>query len=771
MKKLGIILLCLCMLLTGCHNKGNGKDSKSGSSEDITAITNSNTNEVNAASVSSANKTDTLTAKLLTLNKEWSLVKSFDTIGVDYEEPVYQAKVKSYTIKKNLSNIKNIGQFSGFTKAQKAMLVKNGFVVVPGSEARINYTYDDNEYKGVPNFISSDCALHLYHQFYDKSLMSVESGYLYDDLDAMTKQMLDKSVLLLEELKDEKLKTLQEKNVVYFMIARMLFKKSDHLDVKADQKLLDLARQEYQLCQSAAGLKKSPLFQVDFDYSQFKVRGHYTRSKKLGKFFKAMMWFGTAPFAFTDQQGNLLYDNIYQSLLITFTAFSDSEAECDAKHWSDIYQPTTQYVGESDDVNLLDMNSLRLSVYGSSDDPNIFNDEAYLDQLAKAVKNLPEPQIKASLVSLSTPAGKQFRFMGQRYILDSEILQKLIDSVKRPIPTSLDVMGVLGSNTAENLLFKVYQPQKAWPEYTEKYRDLKEKVTALQAGYWKTNLYSGWLWSIQDVLTEYGSGSGMPFFMTSKAWKYKSLNTALGSYTELKHDSVLYGKQPMAEGGGPEAYADQHYVEPDITLYSKLLYLMDDTVSILKEKNMLNQSINSGAESYKSFLELLLQCSIKELKNEALSKEEKKQLLWSGGTMETIINDFSMGASSDGAIEKDITDMLVTDIATCKDTYLTLGTGYFDQIYVVVPEKGKLYLARGSVYSFYEFTNNSRLTDEEWWSWQGINKVKADFGDYMQQDKPTKRVPDQPSWIQYFKTGSNHVMIEPLDVDWNKLSE
>ena len=37
--------------------------------------------------------------------------------------------------------------------------------------------------------------------------------------------------------------------------------------------------------------------------------------------------------------------------------------------------------------------------------------------------------------------------------------------------------------------------------------------------------------------------------MQSDAWLDKQLNTSLGSWTELKHDTILYAKQAYAEMG------------------------------------------------------------------------------------------------------------------------------------------------------------------------------------------------------------------------------
>jgi hypothetical protein len=405
------------------------------------------------------------------------------------------------------------------------------------------------------------------------------------------------------------------------------------------------------------------------------------------------------------------------------------------------------------------------------EDPNAFNDEKYYSRLELAVKALPEPKIQGKMISSTLQTEKQFRFMGQRYILDSDILQDLITPIVRPIPSGLDVMGVLGSGLAEQLQFEVYQPQEKWPEYTIHYKEWKDKVAALNADFWATNLYTGWLWTLQTALTEYDKISGMPFFMTTQAWKNKALSTALGSYTELKHDTVLYGKQAIAEMGGPIEYADYHYVEPEVVLYMKLYYLTDYTISILKERGMLNESLMRGADEYKELLQFLITCSTKELNNEPLTEEENDQLLRYGGSMESIATYFLNGIVDEDYPNIEISDMLVSDISSAPGAYLTLGTGYFDQIYVVVPVNGSLYLSRGSVYSHYEFTSTSRLTDEQWWELNGIKVIHQEYADFPEINEPSEQLPKQPEWINTFKSDSNNVTITPLEVDWEKLNE
>ena len=67
---------------------------------------------------------------------------------------------------------------------------------------------------------------------------------------------------------------------------------------------------------------------------------------------------------------------------------------------------------------------------------------------------------------------------------------------------------------------------------------------------WTETLNNAWLYSFFPLLEPVGEG--YPEFMRSTSWLDKQLNTALGSWAELKHDTILYAKQVYAEmGGGP----------------------------------------------------------------------------------------------------------------------------------------------------------------------------------------------------------------------------
>lgn len=67
---------------------------------------------------------------------------------------------------------------------------------------------------------------------------------------------------------------------------------------------------------------------------------------------------------------------------------------------------------------------------------------------------------------------------------------------------------------------------------------------------------------------------------------------------------------------------------------------------------------------------------------------------------------------------KDHPAALIADVATNPDLKLVLeeATGNIFTIYALVPVNGKLQLAQGGVYSYYEFSwpAKDRLTDKQW---------------------------------------------------------
>ena len=62
----------------------------------------------------------------------------------------------------------------------------------------------------------------------------------------------------------------------------------------------------------------------------------------------------------------------------------------------------------------------------------------------------------------------------------------------------------------------------------------------------------------------------------------------------------------------------------------------------------------------------------------------------------------------------DLMRVVENNVGLPKDEIFSIGTGKPMEIFVIYPHEGKLYLGRGATFSYYEFLNKERLTDEDW---------------------------------------------------------
>lgn len=140
--------------------------------------------------------------------------------------------------------------------------------------------------------------------------------------------------------------------------------------------------------------------------------------------------------------------------------------------------------------------------------------------------------------------------------------------------------------------------------------------------------------------------------------------------------------------------------------------------------------------------------SNKELKEEELTEDEYTFIEGYGGSIEH----FWYETVKDGADPESISTQtypaaLVVDIATDPDgNVLEAATGNPSGIYVIVKVADKIKIAKGSVYSFYQFPwpMNNRLTDTEWRQMMGISPSEDGF---FQTDPNIK----QPEWTDSYR--------------------
>ncbi|WP_019227543.1 DUF3160 domain-containing protein [Sedimentibacter sp. B4] len=730
----------------------------------------------------------------------WNLDISLYNVKVPYDLPDFKPQAEEVRLNQDLVELFNAGQFEGFTDNQKTAIYQDGFVVLkPSYEAlKMHHLYESSLYKQIPTFITVDSALHMYRLYFDNSLKMVESSVLYEKLENISKNMLIESI---EAYKDEKLSNMREelKSVAaYFLTADMLLD-IDTSSIDVPEEVISLAQKETNLIVAAEGYSKSPITNKDLDYSQFTVRGHYAGNEKLEKYFKAMMWYGLCGFPIFDEtkiEPELDMENLTIAMTITCLALEKEEI---FKDFENIYSTTALYTGMSDDLGLFELRDMVVKVYGADPDLNKFKDSSYNDDLLKAALLLPQPQIKPKYTESTAPAGRQFRFMGQRYSFDAESLQNLMEPIQRPVPSGLDVVASLGSERAEEILDKYYQPKIKWNKYEYNLNLLRQKQEGFTTDDWQKDLYKGWLWTIKSSAANYEKTDGMPKFMRSEKWTDKNIHTALGSYAELKHDTILYMKQAVAEmGGGPDLSIPYNYVEPNAEVYASLKWLTEYTKEHLRIRNMLNEQSANVLDSIIEMQEVLMNVSVKELTNQEITAEENDMLYTYGGRIDSMVQimNYMMWEKNIDA-GNDYTTAIVADIATIApnslypaSNYLEIGNGLPLEIYVVCRTNGKTYLARGALFNYYEFLSHERLTDLKWHNMLGIRKVvmalnpatgqyeetdieslpNSDYYEIIEIEEPDLPVVSKPEWTNSFvSTESNNVSIkENMELDWLK---
>lgn len=664
----------------------------------------------------------------------------FQISGKTYQPLQFTAQAPAYTVSEDLSNIENLDQFSNLTEKQRAMIAQNGFVVVPTDSEQLFYIYEDNTYKKVPSFVTVDSVLQLYHIFYDYSLRSLEGEFFYKDLAVLNRNMLRQLIEEYRQVEHARVKANVLKMAGYFGVAELTLGNQLPEDFPAELK--DTVNREYALVTEAAGKSLSPLFDYEVDYSLFKVRGHYTRSEELGRYFQTMSWYGTIPLPFYIEDMVKDEDSTIRAI-ITAISLCALPGEEGGKLWENIYSTTCFYVGEADDITPYEVAKAVETVYTDTPDLNQIPDK--LDAFYQEIEKMRPAEIRSKAETAVTQP--QMRFMGQRYIPDSEILQELSELYKRPFPAGVDVFAVFGSERAEEVLHEIYQPTRLWEEYQENFDRLSDKFRSQTIPEQTKNLYNGWLYCLKS-LTE-RPGDGYPYFMQSTAWEDKSLSTALGSWAEIRHDTILYGKQSGTEcGGGSEPPELVGYVEPNPEFFNRLLWLTIATRENLGARDLLNDSMQYKLEQFEDMLSFLKTCAEKELRGEDLSTEEQYTLLTFGGTLEYLSSSI---AEADGwyMVESD-TDRnmaVIADVHTASSAYLEAGVGTAAEMYVAIPQNGKVYLTRGAVFDYYEFTSDERLTDEQWQAkLKGEPIPRPPFtGSYMDEIPGLEvPVPDEP---------------------------
>jgi hypothetical protein len=678
-----------------------------------------------------------------------------------FEEPAVEVvpAIHHEPIAPDLSNVRVSFALS---EAQQERLARDGFVVSPGVEKEFFTVYEKARYANVPIFVTSDSLLHVYHLLFDKVLRTAEVQHFIPLLRDLNQALLAQTANQYQVLRGTGWEDAARRTVAFVGVASKLL--DPHVQVP--DYAADLVEAELALVEDAAGILPSPLFpglEYGEDYTQYISRGHYTKSDELKAYFKSMMWYGRMTFRLKTDDPEVGRAETRSALLLVHALRTAEVGRRPAlEAWADLYNPTVFFVGRSDDLTVLQYLEVMDAVYGEGVTLTALADDALLDRFIEAANKLPPPRI-LGMVIMDTDeieeTTKGLRFMGQRFVPDAYIFRQLIyrnvgtRDHRRGLPKGLDLLAAMGSERAYQILDEM--GETAYEKYPQQMAQVQDWVSGLSVEEWTETLYNSWLYCFHPLLEV--PGKGYPAFMQSPAWVDKQLHTVLGSWAELKHDTILYAKQVYAELGAgpmpPEPVPPKGYVEPVPRFYARLAALTAMTRQGLGDRGLLVEQDDYSLQRLEELARAFQTMAEKELRGESLTEEEYAIIRFYGGELEhlTIAAADTPETGGQAFMEEEPQAAVIADVATDPDpegdgipnaVVLEEAVGRINEIHVVVPvveADGTTYLqvAKGGVFSYYEFTwpAEDRLTDEKW-------RQMLDDG----------QAPPPPAWIESFFT-------------------
>lgn len=409
---------------------------------------------------------------------------------------------------KQISNFQDILSVFQLSEAAKNMLVRNGFAVIrhhteqyDTEQCEFTYVYPSGIYEvyknvriyGIPMFVTCDSLLYELHATLDNILKTMEEESLFDKVLKMTKTFLSESRMIFSNVTNNELKEAARLNIAYFSVALKLLVHEEDVP----RNVADLVASELANIGSSSQISNSVIFGYEVDYTQFTTRGHYSDSEKLQNYFKALMWYGMMSFKLS---------NIMQVIQAALIVYILSKNEMVRNEFDSLKLVTEFFAGAADDIGPYEFLNITNNLANGNFDLQHLTQEDFLEQLKIALDKLPPPRISGGtsvqrviVPSFSPDAANKIlsesrgmRLIGQRFTLDSYIFSNLVlfehtgdtqpftairtqnGNIIRVFPTGLDLMAILGSTMARDLL--QYLGDSKYNGYHENFSKLQNEL-------------------------------------------------------------------------------------------------------------------------------------------------------------------------------------------------------------------------------------------------------------------------------------------------------
>jgi hypothetical protein len=683
-----------------------------------------------------------------------------------------------------------------FNDQELALFRRNGFVV--------SERLGDRDCAGVfyriysrdlPVFISTDAVLHAWHRSYDALLEEIEGAFLVETLGEILTAMAEGlpesqrrygGGVLADALTDAD----------YFLaVARSLL---------AGRKVQTYLGQDSRVVATLTAcadqqLQRFPLFGRGrvVDFSQFKVRGRYESSERLKRYFQAAMWCGRIDLRIAGNPRESTPRELGAAAVLHDLLRRSGKFEA----WQRFDRVLQTFVGHTDSMTFAQLGDVLAAAKVES--PADVKD---LDTLAAlqadilagklGVQHIRSHHYISPLGSEKIQLPRSFTLLGQRFALDSWVTSKIVyddilwndDKVNRRVPSGLDMaFAALGNDhCVPDLVARMNNPNgrpfRDGLPYQHNLAAVRSVIDAQKGSASEDNLYTGWLACLRE-LSRPTVGREFPEAMRTHAWAMKTLNTQLASWTQLRHDTVLYVKQSMT--GVPACSYPAGYVEPVPPFWARLEKMAGQAAELiaatpypdyLEDKQAvagrtdgqlqfkvewvqrrgkdLNEKQVTFLRNFARQVGVLREIAVKEISRKPLTKDETLFLeevvqLTKHGSGKAMHGGWYPGLFYRGRPDALKWDALVADVHTDPPDdrhgdpgcVLHQGVGNVDLLVIAVDSDQDRMVYAGPVLSHYEFEmpGVTRKSDREW-----------------QQDLREGKAPPRPEWTRaYLAPGRN----------------
>ncbi len=492
-----------------------------------------------------------------------------------------------------------------------AILQDKGFVV---SERLASTNFAQSFYAlwndDLPVFVSADSILHAWHRSYDNMLVELEHLWLSQALEQILDGMAAQITVAQQEAATGPLAVSVLDADYYVTVARSLLKGSKIASSLGQaarvQQTLDAINSEAFTCFTFFDYPRNT------DFSQFKPRGHYEQSERLRRYFRTTMWLGRIDFRIAggdqDCDGNPLPPSTRQlGTAITLGRLLALSGKYQA--WVNFDKVTQTFVGWTDSMTFAHLADLTVSA-GISTLAAVTTTQQLADvQTQIGLGTLGVQNIRGD--AFVSPVGpeqlrlpRSFTVFGQKFVPDSWALSKVTsdsilwvengvtNKIPRRVPSALDVaFSTLGNDQIVPELIALMTNTAAqtstnhmiyWRDglpYQHNLAAARNVLASQTTEAWESNIYLSWLSSLR-ALSVPTTDAYYPQAVRTREWALRLLNTQLASWTQLRHDTILYAKQSYSDVGLC-SYPDA-YVEPNVEFWLRFEQMIARTATLLQ---------------------------------------------------------------------------------------------------------------------------------------------------------------------------------------------